>query len=285
MSGPKQKLGFWYRVVAGIIRPILMVLTKRDWQGTEHLPPVGTGVVVSPNHVSYVDPLTFAHFLWDNGRAPRYLAKEGVFRIPVIGRIIAACGQIPVYRESRDATQAFRYAVRAIERGECVGIYPEGTITRDPDLWPMAGKTGAARVALQTGCDVIPVAQWGPQELLPPYSKRPRLFPRKTMHVIAGPPVNLDDLRGRPLTSTLLHEATDRIMDAITAELAKLRRESPPAVRFDPRAHGVPATGNPNSRRAVQQHTDEPRRPSGDRADGTPAEHPPPGNANDSAAG
>ncbi len=245
MSGPKQRLGFWYRLVAGIVRPILMVFTKRDWHGTEHLPPVGTGVVVAPNHVSYADPLTFAHFLWDNGRAPRYLAKEGVFRVPIAGRIIAACGQIPVYRESRDAAQAFRDAVKAIQQGECVGIYPEGTITRDPDLWPMVGKTGAARVALETGCDVIPIAQWGPNDLLAPYSKMPRLLPRKTMHVSAGPPVDLGDLRGRPITSELLHEATDRIMVAITAQLAKLRGQTPPDTRFDPRTSGLPPTGNP----------------------------------------
>ncbi len=246
MSGPKQRIGFWYRFVAAVVRPVLMAFTKRDWHGAEHLPPVGTGVVVSPNHVSYADPLTFAHFLWDNGRAPRFLAKEGVFRIPVVGKIIAACGQIPVYRESRDAAQAFRDAVKAIQQGECVAIYPEGTITRDPGLWPMVGKTGAARVALETGCDVIPIAQWGPQELLPPYSKKPRLLPRKTMHVTAGPPVDLDDLRGRPITADLLHEATDRIMDAITSQLAKLRGESPPDVRFDPRNAGVPPTGNPS---------------------------------------
>lgn len=245
MSGPRQKLGFWYRFVVAIVRPVLMVFTRRDWHGAEHLPPVGTGVVVSPNHVSYADPLTFAHFLWDNGRAPRYLAKEGVFRIPVLGRIIAACGQIPVYRESRDAAQSFSAAVRAIEQGECVGIYPEGTITRDPNLWPMLGKTGAARVALQTGCDVIPIAQWGPQHLLAPYSKRPQLFPRKTMHVSAGPPVDLDDLRDQPITPELLHEASDRILDAITAQLAKLRGEVPPDTRFDPRKAGLPPTGNP----------------------------------------
>jgi 1-acyl-sn-glycerol-3-phosphate acyltransferase len=244
--GPRQKLGFWYRFVVRLLRPILMLVTRRDWRGGEQLPPVGTGVVVSPNHVSYVDPLTFAHFLWDNGRAPRFLAKEGVFRVPVMGRIIAACGQISVSRESRDAAQAFGAAVQAIEAGECVAVYPEGTITRDPDLWPMVGKTGAARVALQTGCDVIPIAQWGAQDLLAPYSKRPRLFPRKTIHVSAGPPVDLDDLRGRPTTPELLHEATDRIMDAITAQLSKLRGELPPETRFDPKQAGVPPTGNPN---------------------------------------
>ena len=50
--------------------------------------------------------------------------------------------------------------------GECVVVYPEGTLTRDPDLWPMTGKSGAARIALETGCPVIPVGQWGAQELL-----------------------------------------------------------------------------------------------------------------------
>ncbi|GAA4952343.1 hypothetical protein GCM10023238_18410 [Streptomyces heliomycini] len=82
-------------------------------------------------------------------------------------------GQIPVYRESTDALSAFRPAIDAVERGECVAFYPEGTLTRDPDGWPMTGKTGAARVALQTKCPVIPVAQWGANELLPPYARSP----------------------------------------------------------------------------------------------------------------
>lgn len=245
MRGPKQELGFWYRFVASIVRPILMVLTKRQWRGAEHIPSVGTGVVVAPNHLSHIDPLTFAHFLWDNGRAPRFLGKESVFRVPIVGRIILACGQIPVYRESRDAAKAYRSAVEAVERGECVGVYPEGTITRDPDLWPMSGKTGAARIALSTGCDVIPVAQWGPNELLGPYSKRPRLFPRKTMYVSAGPPVDLTDLVGQPISAKLLEEASERIMDAITAQLAELRGEEPPAVRYNMRRRiGPPRHGD-----------------------------------------
>jgi 1-acyl-sn-glycerol-3-phosphate acyltransferase len=253
VAGPRQRLGFWYRVVAGILRPILMATTRRDWRGAHHLPGEGVGVVVSPNHISYADPLTFAHFLWDNGRAPRYLAKEAVFRIPIVGRIIAACGQIPVYRESRDAARAFRDAVAAVRAGECVGIYPEGTITRDPGLWPMAGKTGAARVALETGCAVIPVAQWGPQEILAPYAKRFRLLPPKTVHVLAGPPVDLNDLRGAPITPAVLRTATDRILDAITAQLAELRGELPPATRFDPDQAGVPRTGRPQLKRTQEE--------------------------------
>lgn len=248
MAAPKQRLGFAYRFVVYTIRPILMVLTRRDWRGAKHLPPVGTGVVVVVNHISHVDPLTFAHFLWDNGRAPRYLAKEGLFRTPVIGKIVAACGQIPVYRESSDAARAYRDGVAAVKSGECVAIYPEGTITRDPGLWPMTGKTGAARVALETGCPVIPIAQWGPQALLPPYSKRLRPFPRKTMQVLAGPPIDLSDLSDQPLNAATLHEATRRIMTAITNQLAVLRAEVPPVQPFDPRANGLPTTGNPKKR-------------------------------------
>jgi 1-acyl-sn-glycerol-3-phosphate acyltransferase len=234
VAGPRQRLGFWYRLVAHLLRPILMTTTRRVWAGAEHLPGVGVGVVVAPNHISYADPLTLAHFLWDNGRAPRYLAKESLFRIPILGRIIAACGQIPVYRASRDAARAYRDALAAVRAGECVGIYPEGTITKDPALWPMKGKTGAARVALETGCPVIPIAQWGPQEILPPSSNRLRLLPPKTVRVLAGPPVELTDLQGQPVTPEILRTASDRIVDAITSALTQVRGELPPPTRFDP---------------------------------------------------
>ena len=116
--------------------------------------------------------------------------------------MLRGAGQIPVYRESADASRAFSAAVAAVRDGECVAFYPEATLTRDPDQWPMVGKTGAARVALETGAPVIPVAQWGPQELLAPYAKKPDLFPRKTMHVRAGPPVDLSDFAGRPIDAT-----------------------------------------------------------------------------------
>ena len=124
--------------------------------------------------------------------------------------------QIPVYRDTVDASTAYSAAVEAVNSGECVAIYPEATLTRDPDLWPMVGKTGAARVALATGAPVIPVAQWGPQEVLAPYTKRLHLFPRQTMHVKAGPPVDLSEFAGRPVDAPLLHEVTEKIMAAIT---------------------------------------------------------------------
>ena len=239
----RRPLPFAYRLAVAIIRPLLMILTKRDWRGWEHLPETG-GFVVAPNHISHVDPLAFAHYLYDSGRSPFFLGKESVFRVPVVGAILRGAQQIPVHRNTGQAVDAFRSAVAAVEEGKCVGVYPEGTLTRDPDLWPMVGKTGAARIALATRCPVVPVAQWGPQEILAPYSKRLRLFPRKTMHVLAGPPVDLSDLYDRPLSAEVLREATERIMTAITVQLEQLRGEKAPPVRFDGRRHGLPPTGN-----------------------------------------
>jgi 1-acyl-sn-glycerol-3-phosphate acyltransferase len=244
-SVSRRKIGFWFRLVVVLLRPPLMLLTKRDWRGAEMIPQTG-GVVLAANHVSHFDPVAFGHFVYDNGRLPRFLGKAEVFQVPVIGWIITQLGQIPVYRKTDDASQAYRAAVDAVRRGECVIFYPEGTISRDPNLWPMTGKTGAARVALTTGVPVIPVAQWGPQDVLSPYSKRFRFFPRKTMHMQAGPPVDFDEFAGQPVSSENLRAATDKIMTAITEQLEKIRGEQAPAERFDMRKAGVPETGDPS---------------------------------------
>lgn len=254
-----QRRGWAFAFAVAIVRPLLMAFTKRCWSGGDKLPETG-GCVVVGNHISHLDPLTFAHFVYDNGRLPRYLAKASVFEVPVVGTIIRKAGQIPVYRLTTDASQAFRAAVDAVNQGEMVVVYPEGTITRDPGLWPMTGRSGAARIALTTGAPVIPVAQWGANHILAPYSKRPRLLPRKTITMEAGDPVALDDLRARPLTAETLREATTRIMDAVTVLLADIREEAPPAVRFDPRTAGVREIGNPNAapgRRRRHHHPHE----------------------------
>ena len=242
---PERRLPRSYRGIAAVVRPLMMVLTRRDWMGAENFPASG-GFVVCPNHISYVDVFAFAHFLYDNGHPPFFLAKSGVFGIPVIGRLLTSAEQIPVERGTRHAAVAFSAAVAAVQDGKCVPIFPEGTLTRDPQMWPMTARTGAARVALTTQCPVIPVAQWGPQEIQAPYAKELHLFPPKTMRMLAGPPVDLSDLYDRPLVAATLQEATARILDAITAQLETLRGEPAPATRFDSRTAGVAETGNPN---------------------------------------
>ena len=224
-------------------------MTKRKWSGMDNLPAAG-GYVVCTNHYSHLDPLIFAHFMVDQGHSPRFLGKVEVFKVPVVGAILRADAELRlalalVYRESGQAADAYQAAVAAVTSGKGVAIYPEGTLTRDPGLWPMRGKTGAARVALQTRCPVIPVANWGAQAILPPYTKFPKLFPRKTMHVRVGAPVDLTDLYTKPLNHDVLAVATERIMTAITHELEIIRGEQAPAVRWDPRRHHQPTTGNP----------------------------------------
>ena len=228
-----------------IVRPVLLAFTRPRWVDGEKLPASG-GVVVAANHVSHVDPLTFAHLIHDHGRLPRFLAKAGLFDIVFVGHVLRSAGQIPVLRLSADATRAFSAAVESVQEGRLVVVYPEGTLTRQPELWPMTGRTGAAHIALVSGVPVIPVAQWGAQDILYPYAHRPRLFPRKTVHAKVGDPVDLEDLRGKPVTPALLREATERIMDDITALLEDIRGESAPAERFDPRRAGVRPTGNPH---------------------------------------
>ena len=224
-----------YRFIKAVALPILLAVTKREWRGMEHIPAEG-GVVLAANHTSYFDPLAVAHYIVAAGRAPRFLGKAEIVEMPVLGRLFQAAGQIAVHRGTASAANAYKDAITALERGEAIALYPEGTTTRDPNLWPMMAKTGAARMALTTGAPVIPIAQWGPQEVIPDKTKFSiHLFPRKTMQVHAGSAVNLDDLRGRELSSDVLDEATERIMLAITLLLAEIRGELPPAERFNPR--------------------------------------------------
>ena len=244
----QQKRGWAFNLAVPIVKPTLLAATTRTWIDGEKIPPTG-GCIVVLNHISHIDPLLAAHFVYDHGRLPRYLAKSGLFKNPQLGGFLRAAGQIPVERLSRNAVGAFDAAVRSVREGECVVVYPEGTLTRDPGLWPMVGKSGAARIALETGCPVIPVGHWGAHELLPPYSARPRMVPRKHIVMKAGDPVELGDLVAKPHTATEITEATARIMAAIVAIVAELRGEEPPAERFDPRRAGVRPIGNPHKRR------------------------------------
>jgi 1-acyl-sn-glycerol-3-phosphate acyltransferase len=237
-----------------IVRPALLATTKPDWIDGHKIPASG-GCLIVLNHVSHVDPLTAAHLFWDHGRIPRYLAKSGLFKNKALGAFLRSAGQIPVERLSRNALGAYDAAVAAVRAGECVVVYPEGTITRDPGSWPMTGKTGAARIALETGCPVIPVGQWGAHELLAPYAKKPDLFPRKTITMKVGDPVDLSDLVALEHTAAAVTEATDRIMAAITALVAELRGEQAPAVRYDPRTAGVALIGNPHKKPHKKGHT------------------------------
>jgi 1-acyl-sn-glycerol-3-phosphate acyltransferase len=145
---------------------------------------------------------------------------------------------VAVERAARGQNNTIAQGERIISEGLALVVYPEGTLTRDPDLWPMRGKSGAVRIALETGVPLIPAAHWGAQKILPRWSKRFSLFPRKTVDIVIGEPLDMSRWAGKPLDAAALSEATLHVMQAITSLLEGLRGETAPVERWDPAAHG-----------------------------------------------
>jgi 1-acyl-sn-glycerol-3-phosphate acyltransferase len=209
------------------VKPTLFILTKPDWSGMEHVPAEG-GIIIAANHVSEADPLILANFLFDAGRWPQFLAKSSLFGIAGLGPYLRAVKQIPVYRGTADAVKSLDAAVAAIRDGDGVIIYPEGTTPKSGDLWPQRGKTGVARLFLDTGAPVVPVVTWGPQRLIDPRTRKVRLRPRTPVTVVAGPPVDLSRWAGADATAANLYAITDEIMVTLRDLLARIRGEEAP---------------------------------------------------------
>lgn len=238
---------FW--PVAAIVIPAVSLLAKVRVTGGEKLPREGA-FVLAPNHYSEFDPLIVALAVWRIGRAPRFMAKESLFKVPVLGWVLRRTGMIPVARSSSAsaAKQTLKQSAELVEHGRGVIVYPEGTLTRDPDMWPMRGKSGAVRLALADGIPLIPMAHWGTQEIMGRYQKGLSLWPlRKRVDVVVGDPIDVSDLRGRAGEASALNEATTRLMNAITALLEELRDEKAPAERWNPTSHGQKETGRLDS--------------------------------------
>ena len=232
-----------FRLMAAIAVPPIDVIAKIKLSGVENVPKTGA-FVLAPNHYSEIDPLIVGVAMWKLGRMPHYMAKASLFKVPIVGKLLKNSGQIPVERpESGKRSDPLGAAKHIAEQGLAVVIYPEGSLTRDPDLWPMRGKTGAVRTALEQGIPVIPAAHWGTQLVMPRYAKKISVFPRKTVHVKFGPEVDLSAYAGRKLDSVALAEATDLVMNAITALFEELRGEKAPAERWDPAKHNQKDTG------------------------------------------
>jgi 1-acyl-sn-glycerol-3-phosphate acyltransferase len=228
----------WRLISVIVLRPLIALLIRNKWEGMENIPRTGP-VIFAPNHLSYVDWGTDALFFQANGRYPTFMIKASAFKVKFIGPFLYKAGQLPVHRGAADAAVVLKKAEEALGQGAAVIVYPEGTATRDPGLWPMVAKTGVARLALKTGAPVIPVARWGTQVILPYGTKDLKLFPRKTVRTVAGPPVDLSKWAGSRLTATTLREVTAAIMTDVTALVGQLRGEDPPALPYDPAAASV----------------------------------------------
>jgi NTE family protein len=199
-----------------IVRPVRLGFKWRI-TGLEHIPERGPMLLAS-NHISMFDPLVVAHMGDLRGRRVRFLAMAELFRKPVPRWFFSTLGHIPVERRSESARSSLGAAQVQLRSGECIGIFPEGGVSRD--LEPRVGQTGVARLAQATGAPVVPMGIWGTPRVVHPdhgSSYRPGL----PLYVSVGPPLLVAEGED-------IHEATDRIMAAICAEVARSRTGYPP---------------------------------------------------------
>jgi 1-acyl-sn-glycerol-3-phosphate acyltransferase len=228
----REKGGPAVALAAAVFYPLTWLLARRRMEGLDHVPATGPALLVC-NHVSYLDPVYTAVFVHRAKRVPRFLAKASLWRIPLFGRVLSGSRQIPVSRGSADAGASLDAARAAFDDDGIVVIYPEGTITRDEAGWPMAARSGAARLALDRDVPVIPVVHWGTLSVYDHYRRRFRPSRRTTITVQAGPPIPMDDLRTRLAEvgpRPLLRETTERMMSAVRELLSDVRGEPAPEV-------------------------------------------------------
>jgi 1-acyl-sn-glycerol-3-phosphate acyltransferase len=224
-----------WRFFAGIVVPLFTAMVRLRIREGSTLPAQGS-FILSPNHFSEIDPIVMGVVVWKLRRTPRFLAKASLFRVPVLGWIMNFTGQIPVEREAPGQVGApLKAATQLVKQGQGVIVYPEGTLTKDSNLWPMKGKVGAVRMALESGIPLYPAAHWGTQNLMGRYAKKIRFFPRTTIDVVVGEPLDLSRFQGKQVTKELLEEATEVLMHKITALVGSLRHETPPATLHDGR--------------------------------------------------
>jgi 1-acyl-sn-glycerol-3-phosphate acyltransferase len=237
------KAGFWIRLSVMVLYPFDSLLFRIRWYHLDRMPSTG-GVIIAVNHVSHIDTVLMARMVWQSGRIPRFMIKAGVFDLPFIGRLMRGARQIPVRRGTVDAAKSIDAALAALRAGEAVVIYPEGSTTKDPDQWPMQGKSGMARLALAApDVAVVPVGQWGAQPLRK--ASWPQKLHRRRVEATVGYPVDLSAFRGQEPTVRVLYAVTDAIMVAVRDEVARLRGESPPTRFFKPKSAKIDKSARP----------------------------------------
>lgn len=225
----RQGAEFRWRVIAALVLPLFGAMVRLRIKKGSALPEKGP-FILSPNHYSEIDPIVMGVVVWKLKRTPRFLAKASLFRVPALGWLLRFTGQIPVERDAAAKLgEPLKAAARLAERGQGVIVYPEGTLTQDPNLWPMEGKSGAVRMALEQDIPLLPAAHWGTQNWMGRYAKKIRVFPRTQIDAVVGQPFDLSAYRGKPITRELLEKATSELMKEIAALVGELRGETPPS--------------------------------------------------------
>ena len=198
-----------YRVSSYVLGLLFRCYNRWEVSGREHVPDSG-GVLLIANHTSYADPPIAGPAC---PRPVNFMAKSELFRIPLLSAFIRRTHAFPVRRGAADQ-HALRRAVRLLQRGQVLLIFPEGTRSADGRLQPF--EPGAAFIALASAAAVVPMAIDGADRLLP--RGKPILLPGK-LRVRFGPPVDLSPFRGQRRTREVLQQACDEMHAALAALL------------------------------------------------------------------
>jgi 1-acyl-sn-glycerol-3-phosphate acyltransferase len=182
-------------VVAGVFKPWYRI----EVSGLEYFPKEG-GVLLCTNHIHNFDPLVVGI------TAPRpvhFMAKEELFKVPVLGNIVRNCNAFPVKRGKGDR-ESLRAGLKVLKDGNVFGLFPEGTRSKTGEIGK--GLSGAGFFALRTEADVVPCAIIGPYKSL------------KTLKVVYGKPIAMDEMRA-------VKASAEQVTELIMSEIDKLIKE------------------------------------------------------------
>lgn len=232
MIGGASETTTYTRIAGESVEPIYhlakaIVVPWMHWfrwniEGLDNIPKDGPAILAF-NHISFLDPFAAAYAVHLADRRPRFLGKAELFDDKRIAWVLKGAGQIPVRRGTPIAPAALDQARGALRDDQVIVIFPEGTITNDPDLHPMAPKTGMARLALASGLRVNPCALWGTANVWPKgFAKR--WWPAKQdLLVRIGEPMKLEgDAHSR--------QDWERCGELVMGEVARLVASLRPAV-------------------------------------------------------
>jgi 1-acyl-sn-glycerol-3-phosphate acyltransferase len=232
-----EKGNAWLAFCKVVMYPLAFLLGRQKVAGAEHARRRG-GYLLVANHISHLDPLFDSVAVRKTGRIPRFMAKASLWKVPVLGKALAGSDQIPVDRAGAGSGQtSLDAATAALNAGRVVLIYPDGTVTRDPDMWPMKPRMGVGALALSGDFPVIPMAHWGSNQVYTSYVEGRRFhpLPRKDVHTAFGEPIDLSDLRSGPHDARAIRAASVRIMTAVRDAVGEIRGVTPPTEFYDQR--------------------------------------------------
>lgn len=183
----------FYTVARGIVKLIMSCLYRIETKGLENIPKEGA-VLLCANHIHNLDPPLVGITM---KRPVVFMAKEELFKVPILGKIVRKANAFPIKRGKADR-EAIRIGLKTLREGKVLGIFPEGTRSRTGELGK--GLSGVGFFALRSDATVIPCAIIGPYKLF------------RKVKIIYGNPVNFNKLKDK---NTSIEEATELIMTHI----------------------------------------------------------------------